>query len=1270
MTRLGAAAGARADALARPGADWCGRSRRADLHRPTPPTVRVLPDPPSNQKVGGSNPFGRAVSNGLPVGGNASTLPGGRRTTRTVSTFDNTYGLPTQVDDQGDTSTTADDRCTRIEYARNTTAYIVTTVKRSETVGVSCATTPSRPADVLSDSRMFYDGGAYGVAPTRGLVTTAQRTSGYNAGTPVYVTEATTTYDTQGRVTSVTDALARKTTTAYTPPTGGPVTRTTTTSPDPDGSGSLTALVTITDLNPAWGSPVKVTDPNTKITTATYDALGRLTAVWLPGRPQATKTANTTFSYTVLTTGPNAITTNTLTAGQTYLTSVELFDGLLRPRQTQSPSAARATPGRVVTDTVYDTRGLVAYANGVWFTNGAPSTTLVNPTVAVPSRTRYTYDGAGRVTNEIFDVGNQERWRTVTSYDGDRVSVDPPTGAVPQTTISDGRGQLTELRQYTGSAPTGAFQAATYTYSRAGNLTGVTDPAGNHWTYAFDLRGRQTSASDPDKGTSTTVYDNAGQVTSSSDARGLTLAYVYDQLGRTTQAREGTVTGPLRSSWLYDTLAKGQVTSSTRYAGGQAYITAATGYDDGYRPLGQLVTIPAAETGLAGTYTTTYTYTADGQLKSMRLPAAGGLNAETVTTNYDAVSKPQTMGGGLGWGAYVAGSLYSSYGEPLMYDLGNTYATYINYSYEEGTRRLQDTWLVRENVTGYDLDLTYTYDQAGNPTSIVDRPTGQPVDAQCFAYDGLRRLAGAWTPADGDCAAAPTVAGLGGPAPYWTGDVFDAVGNRTSRVTHATAGNTTSTYTYPAVGAPGPHTLTQVTATGPAGTTTSTFGYDGVGNTTTRAVAGQPSQTLTWDAEGELSTVTRSGVGVGSFVYTADGDRLIRRQDGKTTVYLPGGQELTRTTATGAVAAARYYSFNGATVAVRTAAGYAGVSSLISNPHATAEVAVANTTNVLTRRRMDPYGNPRGTTPAWSGDHGFLNKPVDATGLTAVGARYYDPVIGRFVSVDPVMDLTNPQQWGPYSYANNNPITYSDPSGLTVSPRGDWDRAPTHHPARAAAASSPSAATTTTVTPPIVPCYAPRWPPPGRERTPAERFFGAAGDSGMIFVGEATGGGMLGGGLYLEGTQLTDGILNPGRPLGWSQPVLGNRAIVRAGRLLPYLDYGMALYDGYENYTVRYAGVEDDGSRISLTVGRTLTTSTAGMAAGTIVTAGVLMLLCPLTAGATCGVAVVVVAAAAGGGVGYLAEQGSGNAFDYAVEHWNDPVVNVEYEWFVNANRV
>jgi len=71
-----------------------------------------------------------------------------------------------------------------------------------------------------------------------------------------------------------------------------------------------------------------------------------------------------------------------------------------------------------------------------------------------------------------------------------------------------------------------------------------------------------------------------------------------------------------------------------------------------------------------------------------------------------------------------------------------------------------------------------------------------------------------------------------------------------------------------------------------------------------------------------------------------------------------------------------------------------------------------------------------------------LNKfLLSATGLNpcifyskncTVQARYYDPVIGRFLSIDPVtfMDTGNPGMFNRYSYVSNNPINLIDPTGM------------------------------------------------------------------------------------------------------------------------------------------------------------------------------------------------------------------------------------------------
>ena len=57
------------------------------------------------------------------------------------------------------------------------------------------------------------------------------------------------------------------------------------------------------------------------------------------------------------------------------------------------------------------------------------------------------------------------------------------------------------------------------------------------------------------------------------------------------------------------------------------------------------------------------------------------------------------------------------------------------------------------------------------------------------------------------------------------------------------------------------------------------------------------------------------------------------------------------------------------------------------------------------------------------------------TGLDYFGARYFSGAQGRFTSVDPLLNSghpANPQTWNRYSYALNNPLRYTDPTGMYV----------------------------------------------------------------------------------------------------------------------------------------------------------------------------------------------------------------------------------------------
>ena len=539
------------------------------------------------------------------------------------------------------------------------------------------------------------------------------------------------------------------------------------------------------------------------------------------------------------------------------------------------------------------------------------------------------------------------------------------------------------------------------------------------------------------------THDNADQVTSTTDARGKKLVHLYDALGRKRVTYENQLGGPVRAQWVYDTIAKGKLSQSTRMVGTAPYQVKVLGYTDNYQSTGMQVVIPASETGLGDTYNVNYTYNVDGSLASYSLPETGGLPAETLFNHYDSGSglpKQLTTLYGTEQSSYVADTDYNALGQVDQYELytglysGTGARLYESYTRELETGRLTGVRSERDSTAPYTLsDVRYTYDQVGKITKIADVAATGGVDNQCFRYDYLGRLTEAWTPANGECGTEPTVAGLGGPARYWLSWTLDAAGNRRSETEHGnSSGDRTTIYAYPAAGSHQPHALTGTTTTSGASTITAAYTYDEAGNTLTRPTAAAGTQTLTWDPEGRLATSTDS-TGTTSYIYDADGNRLIRQDPTGKTLYLPG-QELRFTTSTATQSCTRYYTFNGQTIASRTTTG---LTWLVGDHQGTGQVAVDAVSQQATIRRQTPYGTPRGPQPTWPNSRGFVGGTVDNTGLTHLGAREYDPTTGRFISVDPVFNADAPEQMNGYAYAANSPVTNSDPTGLEPS-GGSW----------------------------------------------------------------------------------------------------------------------------------------------------------------------------------------------------------------------------------------
>ncbi|MFB7900516.1 RHS repeat domain-containing protein, partial [Streptomyces xiamenensis] len=279
------------------------------------------------------------------------------------------------------------------------------------------------------------------------------------------------------------------------------------------------------------------------------------------------------------------------------------------------------------------------------------------------------------------------------------------------------------------------------------------------------------------------------------------------------------------------------------------------------------------------------------------------------------------------------------------------------------------------------------------------------------------------------CVAAPTANLLAGPAPYWHSYTYDKTGNRLTETRHEQS--VERTYHYPEAGEPQSHAVTSVIQEAPGIRSLEEYAYDEAGNTISRQIGGD-TQELTWSAEGGLEKVEEADGAVTEYLYDADGQRLIGRTPTETTLYL-GHTEVTVAKGSATARGTRYVDAGGGHMVIFEDSG--DISFSLADHHGTGQVSVDGYTMEVNHRRTLPFGGDRGPAPAyWPGTRGFVGGTKDtSTGLTHLGVREYGPILGRFISLDPVMDLTDPQQIHGYAYGNNNPLAFSDPTGLLSS---------------------------------------------------------------------------------------------------------------------------------------------------------------------------------------------------------------------------------------------
>ena len=301
-----------------------------------------------------------------------------------------------------------------------------------------------------------------------------------------------------------------------------------------------------------------------------------------------------------------------------------------------------------------------------------------------------------------------------------------------------------------------------------------------------------------------------------------------------------------------------------------------------------------------------------------------------------------------------------------------------------------------------------------------------------YGYDKLMRL---------------TAANRGGGASGSVGYAYDGVGNFTSKSDYSTTAASAYTYTGGACGG-GPNAVKSVALAGTLGGGTRTLCYDANGNLASYSTSGGTAESFAakYDHDNLPYRTIRAGTQV-DLTYDADGGR-VRQSGADGTRLYDGAYEKVLTPSVEHKVYLGDYA-----VLTRPSGGALNVKYLLKDRLGSVDTVTDATGNVVETRGYDAFGKPRqgswadavppklGTianTPRGFTQHEHLN----AVALIHMNGRAYDYQLGRFLSVDPIIQFpTNSQSLNPYSYILNNPLAGTDPTGYASS---ICDRASTH----------------------------------------------------------------------------------------------------------------------------------------------------------------------------------------------------------------------------------
>ncbi|WP_445504878.1 RHS repeat-associated core domain-containing protein [Microvirga sp. G4-2] len=731
--------------------------------------------------------------------------------------------------------------------------------------------------------------------------------------------------------------------------------------------------------------PVKVTNALGQFTTATYRS-------FVCGKPDETTDLNgqtTTYTYDVFcrptrTSLPGGGYTRIVyyplakpdsQGSIVYTPSADgiseqytrtTLDGFGRPWRVASKGPA----GRdIVSDTAYNARGQVVRSSRPYYA-GQPVLW-----------TQAFYDGLDRRVRQVLPDGNA----IITAYAAsrDRLGFD-----VVQTTDElrrrtdlhrDVRGLTLRQEKLPGTAEA---VSTTMTYDGLGRLLTLTDGAGHRFAYTYDTLSRRLTADDPDRGLWRSTYDDAGRLLTQTDAKGQVLAFTSDALGRVkTKTAQADPAAPGEvTTYVYDEPRSGFYNIGRLTSLSNAAAALRFNHDRDGRKVEEVHAVDGR------TATSVTAYDRGGRVKARRYL---GMGAALDEVGHEASAATAWKYDGAGRLTAIPGLLtqvsYDASGQPLKVKYASGAETTRTYSAPRG-------WLMslRTQAATRLIDLTYSRDAAGRITQLADAVNA--AQSWTYIYNNRDELLTA-TPGTG-------------PAQSFS---YDKAGNLLSN-------SGVGAYEYPPVGSARPHT--PVTVNGQA------YTYDANGN-----LLSGGGRTYSWDAENRPAAVAASnerGEPVTStYVYAPDGSRLkkiVRSATGvQETLYL--GADVERS-ADGVWHKYPHPEFRLSDV------GVARKVMVLHKDHLGSVRSVSDAYAGLKKSTAyAPYGKPT-TSGSDPEPKSFIGERFDGeTGLLYLNARYYDPVLARFISPDSLDPILPGVGTNRYAYSLNDPVNKRDPSG-------------------------------------------------------------------------------------------------------------------------------------------------------------------------------------------------------------------------------------------------